>query len=258
MTSTPVRGSGSDQMLAGRSAVVSGGSRGIGAGIARGLAAAGSAVTIWSRFPAAAGSPACDAGGYGVTCDVTNRRSVAAALEQTISHRGFVDVLVVASGRGGANRRFPGEPDSDWDDVIVTNLTGVFNVVKPVAQHMIQRGRGGKVVVISSIAAGLAMPRAVSYATAKSGLTGFTRSAAVALARHDIQVNSVHPGWIETQMTQDLLAEQEQAERLVRRTPARRLGVPTDIAGICVYLASSASDFHTGDEIRVDGGFSIA
>jgi NAD(P)-dependent dehydrogenase (short-subunit alcohol dehydrogenase family) len=244
--------------LTGRSAVVAGGSRGIGAGVARGLAAAGSLVTIWARNPSATASPALDPGGHGVPCDVCSRASVAAALARTIERRGFVDVLVVAAGRGGSDQLFPAEPDEAWDEVITTNLTGVFNVVKPVASHMIERGRGGKIILISSVAAGFAMPRAVGYASAKAALGGFTRSVAVALARHDIQVNCVQPGWVATDMTRDMLAEQDQAARLVRRTPARRLGTAADVAGICVYLASAASGFHTGDEIRVDGGFSIA
>lgn len=249
---------GGGLLLAGRSAVVTGGSRGIGAAIARSLAGAGCQVAVWARDPAPSGSPAQEGLASAVSCDVTSRESVAGALEQTISRHGFVDVLVAAAGRGDADRRFPDVADSDWDDVIRTNLTGVYNVVKPVSQHMIDRGQGGKIIVISSIAAGFAMPRAVAYAAAKAGLSGFTRSVAVALARQDIQVNSVNPGWIETDMNVDLYAREDQATRLVRRTPAHRLGQPDDIVGICLYLASAASGFHTGDVISVDGGFSIA
>jgi NAD(P)-dependent dehydrogenase (short-subunit alcohol dehydrogenase family) len=246
------------QVLAGRSAVVAGGSRGIGAGVARGLAAAGSMVTVWARDPAVPGSPAGDGDGYGVVCDVRSRSSVAAAVTETIRHRGHIDVLVVAAGRGGSDRLFPDEPDEDWDDIIATNLTGAFNVVKPVASHMIERGHGGKIILVSSIAADFAMPRAVGYAAAKAAFRGFTRSVAAALARHDIQVNSVLPGWVRTDMTRGMLAERDQEMRLVHRTPARRLGTPEDVAGVCVYLASDASRFHTGDEICIDGGFSIA
>jgi NAD(P)-dependent dehydrogenase (short-subunit alcohol dehydrogenase family) len=244
--------------LAGRVAVVTGGTKGIGLSIARALKAQGADVACWARQPAAAEVDLEQAGLAGFECDITDDDSVAAAMAATLERFGRVDVLVASAARPGEDVLFPGSSIESWTAIIDTNLTGTFRTVQSFAGHAIERGGGGKVIVISSIAAEFAMPRAIGYATSKAGLVGFVHSAASALARHDIQVNGVEPGWVATEMSAPQLQDDRVGQALLRHTPARRFGTGDDLAGICVYLASSASGFHTADMIRVDGGFSVS
>lgn len=243
--------------LTGRCAVVTGGSKGIGLAIARGLADHGAHVALWARGQEALANAAQQLRALPVVCDVTDRSAVRRAMQETTDAFGQIDVLVANAGRPGEDMLFPDIADADWDAIVGTNLTGVYNAVRPFADHAIARGGGGKVIVVSSIAAEIALPLAVAYASAKAGLIGFTRSAAVALARHGVQVNCVEPGWVETDMTGPQREDERARSWMLSRTPARRFGRAEDLAGICVYLASTASDFHTGDTIRVDGGFVV-
>jgi NAD(P)-dependent dehydrogenase (short-subunit alcohol dehydrogenase family) len=244
--------------LQGKHAVVTGGSRGIGLAIATALRAHGAGVACWSRNLQAAEAAMAAIGGLAIRCDVTDRADVIRAMEQTLAEFGQVDIMVVNAGRAGEDVLFPATDPDDWDSVIATNLTAVFSCVRAFAAHAVTRGGGGKVIIMSSVGAEFAMPRAVAYAAAKAGLTGFTRSAAVALARHGIQVNCVEPGWTRTELSAPQTEDARTSAALIRRTPARRFAEPADIAGVCVYLAAPASDFHTGDVLRVDGGFVIA
>jgi NAD(P)-dependent dehydrogenase (short-subunit alcohol dehydrogenase family) len=122
---------------------------------------------------------------------------------------------------------------------------------------MVARGGGGKLIAISSIGEIFGMARQVPYAASKGALGSLVRSLAVELARYDIQVNGVQPGWIVTDATKALLEWKAMHDTIVHRTPARRWGKPEDVAGACVYLASDAARFHTGDTLRVDGGYSV-
>jgi NAD(P)-dependent dehydrogenase (short-subunit alcohol dehydrogenase family) len=244
--------------LSGKRAVVTGGSRGIGLAIATALSAQGARVASWARGEAANEAAMRPLGGLAVPCDVTDRAAITRAMEATLAEFGQVDILVVNAGRRGEDVLFPATSMADWDAVIATNLTAVFGCVQTFAGHAIERGGGGKVIIVSSIGAEFAMPRAIAYASAKAALTGLTRSAATALARHDVQVNCVQPGWTRTDLAASQLDDERIRAALIRRTPARRFAEPADIAGVCVYLGSAESDFHTGDVLRVDGGFVIS
>jgi len=145
----------------------------------------------------------------------------------------------------------------DWRAVTRVDLDGVFLTFRDLARHMVARGGGGKLIAISSIGEIFGMPRQGSYSASKGGLGALVRSLAVELARHDIQVNAVQPGWIATEMLRPLKEWKTFDDAIVHRTPARRWGTPDDVAGVCVYLASEAARFHTGDTLRVDGGYSI-
>jgi NAD(P)-dependent dehydrogenase (short-subunit alcohol dehydrogenase family) len=244
--------------LSGMCAVVTGGSRGIGLAIVRALADAGARVASWSRDLASNRRAVAGVDAIAVCCDVSRPEDVRRAFDETVAALGKVDILVVNAGRPGEDVLFPDCELPEWDAIIATNLTAPFTCIRAFAQHAIARGGGGKVVVISSIGAEFAMPRAVAYSAAKAGLTGLTRSVAVALARHDVQVNCVEPGWTDTEMSARQVHGERTGPALIKRTPARRFARPEDIAGVCVYLASPASHFHTGDVIRVDGGFVVA
>jgi NAD(P)-dependent dehydrogenase (short-subunit alcohol dehydrogenase family) len=247
--------------LTGRVAVVTGGNGGIGLGIARGLAQAGATLAIWARDrvkseAAVKELEALGARALAVPCDVSDEAQLARAVADTVAALGRIDVCVANAGFGVVKATLELSLE-EWRKVTATDLDGVFLTFRETAKHMIARGGGGKLIAISSIGEIYGMPRQVPYAASKGGLGSLVRSLAVELARHDIQVNGVQPGWIVTDATKPLLDWKAMNDTIVHRTPARRWGKPEDVAGACVYLASAASGFHTGDTLRVDGGYSV-
>lgn len=244
--------------LRGRTAVVTGASRGIGLAVAQAFADAGAEVALWGRSAERLAAPAARVGGTPVVCDVTSRESVDAAYAQTVAVLGGVDIVVANAGQEGENTGFERVTLDQWDSVIATNLTGCFHTMQAGAQRMIEQGRGGKIITVSSMGAHWAMGRAPAYAASKAGVLALTRSAASRLARYDIQVNAVLPGWIDTEMASNQIGSDTVGPAMLQRTPARRFGQPEDLGGVCVYLASASASFHTGDALRVDGGFLIS
>lgn len=240
--------------LDGRRAVVTGGAKGIGGAISRQFAAAGAKVAVWGRDRAALEKVADEIGGVAVTCDITSTESVQAAAALTNERLGGIDILIANAGRAGEGARFEEIDEALWDDVINTNLTGTWRCIQACVPGFKQQGHG-KIVVVASIGAVAGMSRAPAYSAAKTGLLGLSRSTAAALGRYNVQCNAVLPGWVETEMTVPELGNDQVRPRLMERSITRRPAQPDEIAGICVYLASTASDFHTGDEIRVDGGY---
>ncbi len=247
--------------LSGRVAVVTGGNGGIGLGIARGLAQAGASLAIWARDAAKNEAAVKELESLGVRalalpCDVGEEAQLATATAETVKALGRIDVCVANAGFGLVKATLELSLD-EWRQVTRVDLDGVFLTFREVAKHMIARGGGGKLIAISSIGEIFGMARQVPYAASKGGLGSLVRSLAVELARHDIQVNGVQPGWIVTDATRPLLDWKAMHDTIVHRTPARRWGKPEDVAGACVYLASDAARFHTGDTLRVDGGYSV-
>jgi NAD(P)-dependent dehydrogenase (short-subunit alcohol dehydrogenase family) len=244
-------------VLEGRRAVVTGASRGIGLAIARALREAGADVAIWGRDAATIADAAASIGATPVVCDITSPASVDAAVAASREELGGIDVFVANAGQPGESVPFLEVDEVMWASVLDTNLTGTWRCIRTVAPSMIEAGRG-KIIIIASVGAVSGMSRAPAYAAAKAGLLGLMRCTAAALARYDIQCNAVLPGWVETVMTEPELANPVVRHRLEDRALARRVGRPDEISGICTYLASPASSFHTGDVIRVDGGYLIA
>jgi NAD(P)-dependent dehydrogenase (short-subunit alcohol dehydrogenase family) len=244
--------------LQGKTAVITGASRGIGLAVAQAMKDAGAEVALWGRSADRLTEPAQQVGGVPVVCDVSSRESVDAAFARTTDALGGVDIVVANAGQEGENVGFEDVTLEQWDSIIATNLTGCFHTMQAGARHMIAQGRGGKIITVSSMGAHWAMGRAPAYAASKAGVLALTRSAASRLARYGIQVNSVLPGWIDTEMASNQIGSEAIGPALRQRTPARRFGRPEDLAGVCVYLASAAADFHTGDAVRVDGGFLIS
>jgi NAD(P)-dependent dehydrogenase (short-subunit alcohol dehydrogenase family) len=247
--------------LGGRVAVVTGGNGGIGLGIARGLAKAGASIAIWARDAARNEAAVKELEGLGaravaLSCDVGEEVQIARAVEQTVSALGRIDIGVANAGFGRVAAYLDTSLE-DWRRVTRVDLDGVFLTFRDIARHMVARGGGGKLIAISSIGEIFGMPKQEAYAASKGGLGSLVRSLAVELARHDIQVNGVQPGWIATDATKALLEWKVFDDAIVHRTPARRWGTPDDVAGACVYLASDAARFHTGDTLRVDGGYSV-
>ena len=247
--------------LSGKIALVTGAYRGLGFAIATGLARAGATVVLNARKADAVDEAAQALREQGLAAhtsvfDVTDRAAVRAAVAAIHAKHGAVDILFNNAGiqRRGALVDFS---QSDWDAVIATNLTAPFLVSQAVLPGMIAKRRG-KIVHIASLMSEMARPSVVPYTAAKGGVRQLTRGMAVELAPHNIQVNAIAPGYFATEMNRALLDNAEFTAWVNKRTPAGRWGNPTEIAGLAVFLASSASDYVTGQMMIIDGGMSVA
>jgi 2-dehydro-3-deoxy-D-gluconate 5-dehydrogenase len=245
--------------LEGRVAVVTGGNGGIGRGIALGLAEAGAAVAILARNDRKNRATLGDLQTLGVRAcarvlDVTDRAALKPAIDEVERTLGPIDILINNAGialTGGALRGTV----EDWDRVIETNLNSCFLLSRLAAESMAPR-HAGKIINIASEYAHFGNPIAPAYSASKGALIQLTKSLAIELAPHNIQVNAIVPGWIESDMTAPIKSRPFYDE-IIRRTPAGRFGTPAECAGAAVFLASHAADFVTGATIFVDGGYSV-
>ncbi len=247
--------------LSGRVAIVTGGNGGIGLGMARGLAASGATVVIAARNPekseaAVAALAAIGATSAFVPLDVADPASCGDMVRQAVDRFGRLDILV--NNAGMSIRKAPQDyAIAEWQAVLDTNLTGVFACTQAAYAPM-KQGGGGKIINIGSMYSIFGAAYAAAYSASKGAIVQLTKSLATAWAKDNIQVNVVLPGWIDTELTQNARREMPGLhERVLRRTPAGRWGVPDDLTGIAVFLAAPASDFVTGAAIPVDGGFSV-
>lgn len=247
--------------LSDRVSVVTGGNRGIGLGMAKGLAKAGAAVAIWSRDQernAAAVEEITEYGpSAGFVCDISSQDDVEAAMAATVERFGRVDSFFANAGTSGVGK-FEEMPLAEWERVVDVNLNGAFLTVQSAAQQMIKQGDGGSIVGTASLAATFAIPQSPHYTATKGGLVQLVRAAAVRLARYQIRVNVISPGWIDTEMSAGVQANEKANQFAMMRTPMRRWGTPGDFEGPAIFLASEASRFMTGAELHVDGGFRSA
>ena len=247
--------------LKGRVAVITGGNGGIGLGMGRGLAEAGAAVVVAARnkeksVRAVAELRGLGAEAEGIEVDVADESSIDALVKATLARFGRLDVLV---NNAGMNIRKPVESLKldEWRQVIDVNLTSAFLASRACYPVMKKQGRG-KIINIGSMMSIFGAAFAPAYAASKGGMVQLTKAMAAGWAVDNIQVNAVLPGWIDTELTQRARQQIEGLhESVLRRTPAKRWGVEQDMAGVAVFLASSASDFVTGAAITVDGGYSI-
>ena len=247
--------------LSGRVALVTGGNGGIGRGIALGLAGAGADLVILGRDEAKNAAVVEEARALGrraigVACDVRERGQIEAAFAIAESEFGRLDILVNNAGIAAGGR--PEEiPTETWDAVLGTNLTAMFHACQ-VAYPFLAASEHGKVINIGSEYSLFGAAGVLPYSASKGGVVQLTKSLAVAWARDGIQVNCIVPGWIRTEMTAGVQANERNYNRIVERTPARRFGEPEELAGAAVFLASEASDFVTGVVLPVDGGYAAA
>lgn len=239
-------------------ALVTGSSRGLGLALATALSDAGAHVILHGRDEAALGEArhGIERRGGHVRAverfDVTDVRRTAQALEAITASHGVPDILV---NNAGVQRRSPIQDfaTADWDDVISANLSSVFYVTRPLLPGMIQRG-SGKIINIASVQSQLARQTIAPYSASKSGLAGLTRGMAADLARHNIQVNALSPGYFATEMNKALVADEEFTAWVENRTPAARWGSVEELSGALLFLSSAASSFVSGQNIFVDGG----
>ena len=241
--------------FSGQVVVVTGAANGIGAACARLFAASGAKLALWDVDAAAMQALAAELGSEAraMRCDVSHRAEVEAATAATIAAFGRIDVLINNAGIFRA-ADFLDISEADWDAVIAVNLKGAFLVGQAVARAMATTG-GGAIVNMSSVNGVMAIPTIASYNASKGGINQLTRAMALSLADRGIRVNAVAPGTIATELAQKaVLVSAEAKERIMGRTPLRRLGEPAEIASVCAFLASDAASYMTGEIVAVDGG----
>ena len=243
-------------------ALITGGNGGIGLGIAKGLALSGATVVISGRNDSKTSkalswkSSTNKTLASSITMDVTNEKSIVEGIQSIKDKFGKIDILV---NNAGINiRKAPEEYNlTEWNSIISTNLTGVFLCSQKVYPLMVAAGHG-KIINIGSMTSKFGQDYTAPYAATKGGVVQLTKSLANAWARNNIQVNSILPGWVETDLTLDLRSSKEFKERyelISARIPSGRWGQPSDLAGTAVFLASHASNYITGASIPVDGGY---
>jgi len=241
--------------------VVTGASRGLGRAMARALAGAGARVALAGRSKPDLEETARlieGAGGRAVVVptDVTRYAEVEALMERAVRELGGLDVVVNNAGIAGVTPFAEATPD-DWRTILDVNLTGVFNGCRAAASHLIAR-RAGKVINLASVLGAVGLPGYTLYAATKGGVMALTRTLGVEWARHNVQVNAIAPGWFVTDMNEQAFADPRIHERLTRDIPMRRTGRLEEIGPLVVFLASSGSDFMTGQTVFLDGGHSAA
>jgi NAD(P)-dependent dehydrogenase (short-subunit alcohol dehydrogenase family) len=241
--------------------VVTGASGGLGRAIALAFAEAGADVTVAARSKPRLEETAGEIERRGVRAlamptDVTSFADVESCMARTVEVLGRLDVIVNNAGIARITPLAEASPE-DWRSIVDTNLTGVFHGCRAAAPHLIRQG-AGKVINLASVLAAVGLPGYSLYAATKGGVISLTRALAVEWARHNIQVNAIAPGWFVTEMNETAFGDRRIRERLTRDIPARRTGRLDEIGPLAVYLASSGSDFMTGQTVFLDGGHTAA
>ncbi|MBU2532239.1 MAG: SDR family oxidoreductase [Alphaproteobacteria bacterium] len=251
--------------LTGKVVLVTGGNGGIGLGMAEAVAKAGANVAIWgtnAEKNAAARERISAHGGEveAYVCDVSDRAAVDRTMADTIGHFGRLDGCIANAGvTGRGAKSFLDITPEEWRRVLSVNLDGTFNTYQAALRHMVSRAEagdpGGRLAAVSSLASVSGPARNEHYAASKGGLNAMTFALAVEFARYGITANAILPGWIETDMTENLMANEKFAAAAGKRIPMRRWGRPEDFGGLAVYLMSDASAYHTGQLLQIDGGY---
>jgi 2-deoxy-D-gluconate 3-dehydrogenase len=242
--------------LAGKVALVTGASRGLGEGIAIGLAEAGADLVVHASAPPSAAARAIEQRGrraVALGADLADRRAMDRLAQDAIAAFGRIDILV---NNAGTIKRQPAAEHSDewWDTVIEVNLSSMFRLSRAIGGHMLERG-SGKIVNVASLLSfqgGITVP---GYAAAKGGVAQLTKALANEWAPRGINVNAIAPGYMATDNTAALRADPVRSRQIMERIPAGRWGTPADLAGAAVFLASPASDYVNGHVLAVDGGW---
>lgn len=250
--------------LEGKVAIIVGGSRGIGEGIATGLSDAGATIVVANRTSNKGSETAKGIEEYigretfAVPTDITSQESVNNLVKTVVDKYGHIDILVNSAGVNVRKDTIDYTPE-DWDLVQDVQLKGTFYTCQAVGRHMIENNIRGKIINVSSIdSMVVSRTNIVSYMAAKGGITMLTKALATEWAPYGICVNSIAPGYFETKMTKPLFEDPAVKEELFANIPMKRFGHPyADLSGLGIYLASSASDYMTGQTLYVDGGYTL-
>ncbi len=253
--------------LTGKVALVTGGNRGIGYGMAEALAASNAHVAIWGRKDAAnkEAVEALSKLGAGEvkawSVDVSDEKAVVDAMKATVDAFGRVDTCIANAGVGFGASSFAEMDTETWNKNMAVNLDGAFWTLREATKHITERAKagdpGGSLVGVASLAAIEGAARNQAYAATKGGLISMLKGIAVETARYGIRANAILPGWIATDMTESAQNTEVFQTKVISRVPARRWGEPKDFGGVAVYLASDASSYHSGDTFLIDGGYAI-
>lgn len=245
--------------LDGRLALVTGASRGIGAALAKGVAAAGADVVLAARSIDPLYDLADEIAGLGrmarvMRLDVSNTASIAELFARLGSDGAVPDLLINNAGTEQVASSLEVTPEL-WDRIVDTNLRGAFFVAQGFARGLVAAGRGGAIVTLCSLSSEVGIPTAVPYTSSKSGMAGMTRALSAEWARHGIRVNGLGPGYFRTEMTEGFYADRGWHDTMLGKLPLGRFGELDDLIGATVFLLSPASTYVTGQVIYVDGGY---
>jgi NAD(P)-dependent dehydrogenase (short-subunit alcohol dehydrogenase family) len=250
--------------LTGHVSLVTGGNSGIGLGMADGLARAGAQVCIWGTNADKNASALEQLRAHGTdviaaTVDVADEEQVIAAMAALVDRFGSVHSCFANAAVTGAYRNPPFIDSTldDWRDLMRVNLDGAYVTLREAARQMVAQGSGGSLVGTSTIATRFGAPREQAYAASKGGVEALMKGLAVELAKYGIRANAIQPGWTMSPQTSAWADAPGVADKILPRIPARRWGRADEWAGIAVYLASDASTWHTGDTLRLDGGYGV-
>ena len=254
--------------LAGRTFVVTGGNGGIGLAMAEGIVQAGGSIAVWGRNADKNARAAetlgvlassADAGASITTrvVDVADAAQVVEAMARTVEDHGRLDGLFANAGRGGSGTPFLDLSLDEWRAVMSVNLDGVFLTLREAARVMVEQGTGGSLVAVSSTSAVHGAAGNEAYGTAKTAVNGLVRALAVGLARHRIRVNSLLPGWTITELASGGYENDVFRTATVKRTPVRRWADPSEFRAVGAFLADPSQTYHTGQEVCVDGGYTV-
>lgn len=239
--------------LDGKAAIVTGSTRGIGRAIAEGLIAQGARVVISSEDAQDTAKVAAELGQPGIACDVTDRAQLSRLIDFAVEQLGGLDVLVCNAGITGKPGPFADIDMADYARVMAVNLTSQVELCNLALPHIAARG-GGSAILVSSLSGLRGNGRINAYALAKAGVAQLARNLAVEWGPTAVRVNAISPGFIATELSAPLLADEQFMARRMAMTPLRRPGLPSEVAGAAVFLASPAGAFVTGHNLVVDGG----